>query len=116
MVRHPRDPLDHLGDPRKRPQVVVEPGLNRTAVQHPPELGQLGGAEPCRLALAGGPHPRRPAPQPARMPAAGGLRRHAQLGGDLGRGLALGEQVGGLQAAAFQPFQISWVFEHPAIG
>jgi hypothetical protein len=56
----------------------VEPGRNRPAVQHPPDLGQLAG--------------------------------------DLGRSLALGEQVGGLQAAAFQPFHISRVPQHPAIG
>jgi hypothetical protein len=43
------------------------------------------------------------------MPAAGGLRRHAQLAGDLGTGLALGEQLGGLHAAAFQPLQVSRV-------
>ena len=78
--------------------------------------GELGGSELGRLALAGGAHPRRTAVAPAGVPAAGGLRRHAQLVGDLGVGLALGEQVGGLQAAAFQPFQVSGVPEHPAIG
>jgi hypothetical protein len=69
-----------------------------------------------RLALAGGAHPGHPAVAPAGMPAAGGLGRHAQLAGDLGAGLALGEQVGGLQPAAFQPFQVSRVSEHPTLG
>ena len=54
MVPHPGHPLDHLGDARQRPQVVVEPGRDRPPVQHPPDLGQLGGAELGRLALAGG--------------------------------------------------------------
>jgi hypothetical protein len=49
-------------------------------------------------------------------PPAGGLRRDAQLAGDLGAGLALGEQVSGLQPAAFQPLQISRVSQHPAFG
>ena len=40
----------------------------------------------------------------------------AQLAGDLGPGLALGEQVGGLQPAAFQPLQVSRVSEHPTLG
>jgi hypothetical protein len=87
MVRHPRHPLDHLGDARQRPQVVVEPGRHRPALQHPADLAQLGGAELGRFALAGGAHPRRTAVAPAGMPAAGGLRRHAQLTGDLGAGL-----------------------------
>jgi hypothetical protein len=116
MVRHPGHPLDHGGDAGKGPPVVVEPGLNRAAVQHPPELGQLGGSELGRLAVAGGAHPGRTAAAPAGMPAAGGLRRDAQLAGDLGTGLALGEQLGGLQAAAFQPLQVSRVPQHPAIG
>jgi hypothetical protein len=116
MVRHPGHPLDHLGDARKRPQVVVEPGRHRPALQHPADLAQLTGAELGRLALAGGAHPSRTAIAPAGIPAAGGLRRHAQLTGDLGAGLALGEQVSGLQPAAFQPLQISGVSEHPALG
>jgi hypothetical protein len=74
MVRHPGHLLDHGGDARKGPQVVVEPGLNRAAVQHPPELGQLGGSELGRLAVAGGAHPGRTAAAPAGIPAAGGLR------------------------------------------
>jgi hypothetical protein len=115
MVRHPRDLLDHLGDPRQRPQVVVEP-RHRATVQHPPDLGQLGRSQPCRLAVAGGAHPGHTAAAPADIPAAGGLRRHAQLAGDLGFGPALGEQVGALHAAAFQPFQVSRVPQHPAIG
>jgi hypothetical protein len=116
MVRHPTHPLDDLGDPRQGPQVVVEPGRHRPPVQHPPDLGQLGGAELGGLALAGGAQPRRPAVAPAPIPAAGGLGRYAQLAGDLSAGLALGEQVAGLQAAAFQPLQISRVSEHPALG
>ena len=116
MVPHPGHPLDHLGDALKRPQVVVEPGRHRPAVQHPADLAQLGGSKPGRLALAGGAHPRRTAVAPTLPPAAGGLRRDAQLASDLGPGLALGEQVGGLQPAAFQPLQISRVSEHPAFG
>jgi hypothetical protein len=116
MVRHSGHLLDHLGDARKRPQVTVEPGRHRPAVQHPADPGQLGGAELGRLALAGGAHPRRTAVAPPLPPAARGLRRHAQLTGDLSAGLALGEQVGGLQPAAFQPLQISRVSEHPALG
>jgi hypothetical protein len=116
MVRHPGGPLDDLGDARKGPQVVVEPGRHRPAVQHPADAGQLGGAQAWRLAVAGGAHSRHTASTPAHMPAAGGLRRHAQLAGDLGTGLALGEQLGGLHAAAFQPLQVSRVPEHPAIG
>jgi hypothetical protein len=107
MLLDPGHPLDHLGDARKGPQVVVEPGRHRPAVQHPADPGQLGGFQPCRLALAGGAQPGHAAIAPAGMPAAGGLGRHAQLTGDLGPGLALGEQVGGLQPAAFQPLQIS---------
>ena len=116
MVRHPGHLLDHGGDARKGPQVVVEPGRDRTPVQHPADPAQLGGAELGRLALAGGAHPSHAAVAPAGIPAAGGLRRDAQLTGDLGFGPALGEQVGGLQAAAFQPFQVSRVPQHPAIG
>jgi hypothetical protein len=116
MVRHPGHPLDHLSDPSQGPPVVVEPGRHRAAVQHPADLGQLGGPELGRLALAGGAQPGRTAIAPAGILAAGGLRRHAQLTGDLGFGPALGEQVGGLQPAAFQPFQVSRVPQHPAIG
>jgi len=116
MVRYPGHPLDDLGDARQRPQVVVEPGRYRPAVQHPADPGQLGRSELGRFALAGGAHPRRTAIAPAGIPAVGGLGRHAQLTGDLGPGLALGEQVGGLQPAAFQPLQIARVPQHPALG
>jgi hypothetical protein len=116
MVRHAGHPLDHLGDARQRPQVVVEPRRHRPAAQHPPDLGQLGGAKLGRLALAGRAHPGQATVAPARRPAARSLRRHTQLVGDLGAGFALGEQLGGLQAAALQPFQISRVPQHPAIG
>jgi hypothetical protein len=74
------------------------------------------GSKLDRLALAGGAHPRRTAAPPAHIPAARGLRRHAQLTGDLGPGLALGKQVGSLQTPSLQPFKISRVSQHPAIG
>ena len=116
MVHHPGGPLDDLGDARKSPQVVVELGRHRPAVQHPADAGQLGGAQAWRLTVAGSAYSRHTASTPARMPAAGGLRRYAQLAGDLDTGLALGEHLAGLRAAAFQPLQVSRVPEHPAIG
>jgi hypothetical protein len=116
MVRHPGHPLDDLGDARQRPQIVVELSRHRATVQHPANLAQLGPAELGRLALASGAHPGVAAVTPADIPAARGLRRHAQLVGDLCLGLALGEQVGGLHPAAFQPLEVSRVPQHPALG
>jgi hypothetical protein len=66
MVGHSGHPLDDLGHARQRPQVVVEPGRHRAAVQHPADPGQLG-----RPSWAGLPW------RAVRIPAAPPLRQRA---------------------------------------
>jgi hypothetical protein len=100
VVADPTRPPDHLGDAGQGPQVGVEPVGLRPLQQgafHPLPVAvrQSGGAPPA--ARAG--QPLAAALAPAGVPAAGGLPRDPKAAGDLGSGVSLLEQAGGLQAA-----------------
>ena len=100
VIADPGEPPDHLGDPWQGPQVGVEPvglgaGQQRPLDPPPVTLRQPRGVTPA--ARAG--QPSATARKPAGMPAAGGLPGDSQAAGDLGLGVALLEQAGGLQAA-----------------
>jgi hypothetical protein len=95
VVADAGEPPDHLGDARQGPQLGVEPVGLRPLQQgafHPPPVpvGQAGGAAPAAWAGQAG----AAALAPAGVPAAGGLARDPKAAGDLGLGVALGEQVG----------------------
>jgi hypothetical protein len=111
VVAHPGEAPDDLCDAVKGPQVGVEAVglgalqqrlfcLRKLGVGHPGGPARCAAACKARGAIG----------LEARMPAAGGLAGDAQPAGDFGLVDALGEQVGGLQAAVLEGVAV------PAVG
>jgi hypothetical protein len=103
VMPHARELGDHHRDPLQGPQVSVEPIRHRPRQQGLLDLGKLGirqlGVRAGRAPTTQGVHA---ASLPGGMPDMGALAGDAQLLGDVGLGVALGEQLGRLEPSALK--------------
>jgi hypothetical protein len=103
VIADPSQLADHRRHPLQGPQVGIEPVGHRPRQQGLLDLGELGGRQlgvrTGRPPTAQGVHA---ALLEAGVPDMRALAGHAEGVGDLGLGVALGEQLGGLQASGLE--------------
>jgi hypothetical protein len=108
MVGDPGHPLDHRGDARKRPVVAVKAIGAGALPQRLVDGGELLlGQARGRPGRAGAAQRVGPASAPLGVPAADILAGDAELVGDLGLGVAGGEQLAGLHADVFERLAVT---------
>src|SRR5215218_11307403 len=117
MVTGPGEPLDHGGDALKGPVVGVEAAgagaLTERLVQVVELLVIKARVGPGRAAACQRLPPTR---FPAGVPAADVLAGHTELAGDLGLGVAGGEQRAGLHADVFEGLAVAQTASVAAVG